>query len=141
MTRDALETLARLRHSVCEDARRALAACLEAEDAAGKALHGAEDAIFREQDAAGALDASDGAVEAFAAWLPVGRRAVVEAREADARAGAATVQARAVLAVARASAEAADRLLASRAAEREAEAARRAQAALDEAAARRTRQR
>jgi hypothetical protein len=141
MTRDALETLARLRHSVCEDARRALAACLEAEDAASKALHGAEEAIFREQNAAGALDASDGAVEAFAAWLPLGRRAVAEAREAHARAGAATVQARAVLAAARASAEAADRLLASRAAERDAQAARRAQAALDEAAARQARRR
>jgi len=141
MNRDPLETLARLRHSVCEDARRALAACLEAEDAAGKALHSASEAIFREQDAAGALDAGDGAVEAFAAWLPLGRRAVAEAREADSRAGAATVQARAVLAAARASAEAADRLLASRAAERDAEAARRAQAALDEAAARQARPR
>lgn len=139
MSRDPLETLARLRHSVCEDARRVLAACLEAEDTAREALHGAGEAIFREQEAAGALDAGDGAVEAFAAWLPVGRRAVAQAREAHERAVAATVQARAVLAAARASAEAADRLLASRAAEREAEAARQAQAALDEAAARQKR--
>jgi flagellar biosynthesis chaperone FliJ len=141
MTREPLETVARLRHSVCEDARRALAACLEAEDAAHKALRNAGEAIFREQDAASALDAGDGAVEAFAAWLPLGRRAVAQAREAHLRAGAATVQARAVLAAARASAEAADRLLASRAAERDAEAARRAQAALDEAAARQARPR
>jgi flagellar FliJ protein len=136
MSRDPLEVLARLRRSVCEDARRALTACLEAEEAASVALHSAGEAIFREQDAAAALDAGDGAVEAFAAWLPVGRRAVAQAREAHAHAGAATVQARAVLAAARASAEAADRLLATRAAERDAEAARRAQAALDEAAAR-----
>jgi hypothetical protein len=141
MSRDALETLARLRHSVCEDARRGLTACLEAEEVASVVLHRAEEAIFREQDAAGALGAGDGAVEAFAAWLPLGRRAVAQAREAHARAGAATVQARAVLAAARASAEAADRLLASRAAEREAAAQKAAQAALDEAAARQARKR
>jgi flagellar export protein FliJ len=139
MTRDPLETLVRLRRSVVEDARRALAACVEAEDAASAALRCAEAAIFREQDAAGSIDTGDGAVEAFAVWLPQGRRAVAQAREAHAYAGAATVQARAVLSAARASAEAADRLLASRAAAREAEAARREQSALDEVAARRFR--
>jgi hypothetical protein len=139
LTRDPLETLARLRHSICEDARRSLTACLEAEETASVALHSAELAIFREQDAAAAMDAGDGAVEAFAAWLPQGRAAVARAREAHTRADAATVQARAILAAARASAEAADQLLANRAAEREAEAARLAQIALDEAGARRTR--
>ncbi len=139
MNRDPLETLARLRQMVCEDARRALAASLEAESAANKALRSAEAAIFREQEVAGSLDAGDGAVEAFAAWLPVGRQAVREAREADAAATAATVQARAVLSAARASAEAADRLLAARAAARQEEVMKRTQAALDEAAARRSR--
>ncbi len=139
MSRDPLETLARLRRSVVEDARLTLGACLEAEEAASMAMRRAEAAIFREQDAAGAMETGDGAVEAFAAWLPHGREAVAQAREAHARAGAATAQARAVLAAARASAEAADRLLESRAAAREAEAARRAQAALDEAAGRRSR--
>lgn len=137
MSRDPLETLARLRRGVVEDARRALAACLEAEEAASTATRAAEAAIFREQEAAGAIDTSDGAVEAFAAWLPHGRRAVAKARDAHADAGAATAQARAVLAAARASAEAADRLLASRAAARAVEADRREQTALDEAAARR----
>ena len=140
MSRDPLETLARLRHNVVEEARRTLAACLEAEDAADTALRSAEAAIFREQDAAGALETGDGAVEAFATWLPQGRLAVARAREAHARANAATVQARAVLAAGRTSAEAADRLLASRAAARDAEAARRTQVALDETASRRTRQ-
>jgi ribosomal protein L16/L10AE len=140
MSRDPLQTLARLRHSVVEEARRALAACLDAEENASTEMRAAEAAIFREQDAAGALDAGDGAVEAFAVWLPHGRQMVALAREAHARAGAATGQARAVLAAARASAEAADQLLASRAAARGAEAARRSQAALDEAAARRLRQ-
>jgi hypothetical protein len=137
MSRDPIEVLARVRHSVCEDARRGLAACLKAEAAADRALREAEAAIYREQEAASALDASDGAVEAFAAWLPQGRAAVARAREAEERAEAATMQARAVLAAARASAEAADRLLAARAAERATEAARRSQLALDEAAARR----
>ncbi len=140
MSRDPLETLARLRRSVVEDARRALVACLEAEDAASTAMRRAEAAIFHEQDAAGTLNAGDGAVEAFAAWLPYGRQAVAQAREAHDRAAAATVQARAVLAASRASAEAADRLLASRAAVRDAEAARRTQIALDEAASHRKRQ-
>jgi flagellar export protein FliJ len=139
VNRDPLETLARLRRNICADARRSLAACLEAEDTASTALRGAEAAIIREQDAAGSLEVGDGAVEAFASWLPLGRQAVAQARETHARAGAATVQARAILAAARASAEAVDRLIEKRAAEHEARAAKRAQATLDEAAARRTR--
>lgn len=132
MSRDPLDTLVRLRRSVVEDSRRALAACLEAEEAASTAMRGAEAAIFREQEAAAAIEAGDGAVEAFAAWLPRGRQAVAQARDAHGKAGAATVQARAVLAAARASVEAVDRLVANRAAARAAEAARREQTALDE---------
>jgi flagellar biosynthesis chaperone FliJ len=137
MSRDPLEVLARLRHSAVEDARRGLGACLKAEEAARVALREAEAAIWREQEAVSRLDASDGAVEAFAAWLSQGLAAVARARGAVECAEAATVQGRAVLAAARASAEAADRLLAARAAERATEAGRRSQLALDEAAARR----
>jgi flagellar export protein FliJ len=139
MSGDPLETLARLRRRVCEEARRSLAACIETEDVAFTAMHDAEEAIFREQDAAARLDAGDGAVEAFAAWLPAGRQAVARAREAHAGAEAATGQARAVLAAARASTEAIERLQASRTAAREEEQARRAQAEHDEAASRRCR--
>lgn len=136
MTRDPLETLARLRHSIREDARRGLAACLDAEEAASHVMRSAEAAIYDEQKAAGSLDAGDGAVEAFAAWLPQGRKAVAQAHAAHDDASAATVRARAVVAAARASAEAADRLLASRNAERAADAARRAQVETDEVAGR-----
>ena len=140
MSRDPLDTLARLRRSVRDDATRALAACLAAEEQAGAVLRGAEAAIIREQEAAAVLTADDAAVEAFAAWLPQGRQAVMQARTAHAHAVAATVQARAVLGVARTSAEALDRLLADRAAAAAAVAAKRAQAAIDEAAGRRRRE-
>ena len=129
-----LEALAKLRRSLCEDARRALVACIAAEGAASATLRSAEVAIIHEQEAATALDTADGAVEAFAAWLPAGRRAVAQASEAHARSVAATVQARAVLAAARAAAEAADRLLTIRAEARAHDAARHTQATLDETA-------
>jgi flagellar biosynthesis chaperone FliJ len=133
MSRDPIDVLVRLRKSACEDARRALVATLDAEDAARAALHAAERAIIGEQEAASRLDAGDGAVEAFVAWLPVGRRAVAQARARHDDAVAASVQARAVLAAARASLEAAEHVIEERQAERRLAAAKQEQATLDEA--------
>jgi hypothetical protein len=135
MSRTPLETLVRLRRLASEDARRAFAACLRAEDETAAALRGAEAAILHEQAAATDLSADDAVVEAFAAWLPQGRQAVARASAAHARAGAATVQARAVVAAARISTEVAERLVQAQEAARADDAARRSQVALDEAAA------
>ncbi len=137
MTTGSLRTLRRLRHHACEDARLALVACIAMEDTAQAALKAAERAIRREQEEASRIDASDGAVEAFARWLPRGRQAVSDATGALERAEAATAQARAVLAAARASLKAAETLATERERQSQAEAARREQAALDEAAGRR----
>jgi flagellar export protein FliJ len=116
-----------------DEARRELGRCLAAEDAANAGRRAAEAAIHSEQQAASALDADDGAVEAFAAWLPRGRQAIAHAESAYSRAETATAQARARLAAARAAAAAAERMIETRqAAERIAE-DRKEQAALDEA--------
>jgi flagellar biosynthesis chaperone FliJ len=136
MSRTPLETLVRVRRQASEDARRALAECLRAEDKAAAALRSAEAAIVNEQESAADLQADDAMVEAFAAWLPRGRLAVAEASRAHVRAGAATVQARAVASAARATTEAAERLVQAQAEARAEEAAKRSQAALDETAAR-----
>jgi flagellar biosynthesis chaperone FliJ len=134
MSTDPVSTLCRLRHNICEEARRTLASCLAAEDSARIALRVAEQAIWHEQEEASRIDTSDGAVEAFAAWLPRGRQNVADAREAHERALAATAQARAVLAVARANLEAVERLAAEQQRQRAAQAAKREQDTLDEAA-------
>ncbi len=136
MSRNSLETLKRFRRTQCEDARKALEVCQDAEEAAGIALHSAEVAIVREQAAAMAPDAPDGTVESFVAWLPHGRQAISHAREAQERAVAATVQARAVLASARASAEAVEKLIEERAAEQKRLGLKAEQAELDELARR-----
>lgn len=136
MSRNSLDTLKRFRRSLCEDARKALEACQEAEEAAGMVLHRAEAAIMSEQVAAMAPDAPDGAVESFVAWLPHGRQAVGRAREAQESAVAATVQARAVLASARASAEAVEKLIEERAAAQKRHDLKVEQAELDELARR-----
>jgi flagellar biosynthesis chaperone FliJ len=139
MSRTSLETLVRLRRLAGEDARRAFAACLRAEDETAAALRSAESAILHEQAAAADLAADDTVVEAFAAWLPQGRQAVARASAAHDRAGAATAQARAAVAAARVSTEVAERLMQAQAAARADEAARRSQISIDEAAARRPR--
>jgi putative NADH-flavin reductase len=136
MSRTSLETLVRIRKLAIEDARRGLATCLQAEDAAASSLRLAEAAIVHEQATAMDLNADDAVVEAFAAWLPKGRQAVAEASRAHVDAGAATVQSRAVVAAARASAEAVERVVQAQAMARAEDAARRSQAAIDETAAR-----
>jgi hypothetical protein len=71
------------------EARRALAECLAAESEAERALAVAEAAIWNQRDAASAPSEDDEAVEAFASWLPQGRRAAAAAQAALDRAAAA----------------------------------------------------
>lgn len=132
MTRDPLNTLLRLRNATLDGAKQALADGLAAERRAIDAEHAARDTMRREEDAATSLDAGDGAVEAFAAWVPRGRQAIGLATvERDSRA-ADLVAVRAKLALARADVEAIASLLETRAAAALTEENRRSQAELDE---------
>jgi flagellar export protein FliJ len=134
MPRDPLRAVLRLRRLALDEARRELGHCLAAEAVAIADRKAAEAAIQTEEQAAAALDADDGAVEAFAAWLPRGRQAIAQAEAGVIRAETATAQARARLTAARAAAEAAEQMMDARfSADHDAQ-ARRDQAALDDAA-------
>lgn len=113
---DALPTLIRLRQQSQDRAQTALARAIAAAAVADRAAQAAEDAIRAEQDAAGALTADDGAVEAFARWLPAARdRAHIAARQAE-RAQAEVSRQRALLTACRSALESVQELADSRAA-------------------------
>ncbi len=135
--RDALETVLRIRRVTLDDAKRALAATLRAEEAAQIEASKQEAAIAIEADIASDLGGDDSFVEAFAAWLPGGRARAAAARAAHEQAQSEVAKARAALTAARAAAEAASNLLDRQAALRQAEAAGHAQAEQDDAALRR----
>jgi len=128
MARDALATLARLRQIETEAARRRL----------GQAVGRAEVALLAEAAAGAALTAEATAPGAdYAAWLPRGLAQRERAGLARRRAEAGMAEAAAALGEARAAERAVERLAAERDRERRRAAQRRAQAALDEAVARR----
>ncbi len=120
-------------HAV-ERARLALVAAIQGGEAARAAERAAIAAIGDETQIATGMDQSDLAVEAFAAWLPEGRRAVAAARADRDRAEVAIVLARAGLAAARSAEAAAEALLEQVAQDRRDRAARAEQGAQDEAA-------
>ena len=136
MPRDPLEALLKLRQRGQDDARRALSHAIQHEtDATAKAV-AADRTITHEQQAAMDLQAGDGVVEAFAAWLPTARARAAEAWRAAEYAEAEVTRARALLTSAQAAAKTVETLMQQRTAARDAVAARRAQADLDEAASR-----
>jgi hypothetical protein len=124
MRRRALQVVLRLRHLAVDEAKRALAEHLAAETSAEAAEQAAQSAIRREAEVASALEAGDGAVEAFAAWLPRGQAALDQARRRREEVDLAVTRTRAAV----------ERLLATQDAAQAAEGARREQAALDETA-------
>ncbi len=136
MTHDPLEALLRLRRLGVDEARRGLAECLRLESEAATAVGGIEAAIEREMEAATNLAAGDAEVEAFAAWLRRIRPKQRAAHEAADAAEAETAQARYVLGAAQAAVRAVEEMLDQHAAAVHAEAERRAQAEIDEAAQR-----
>ena len=136
MARNPVEALLRLRRLTVDEARRDLAACLDEEIAAQAKARAVADEIMRETAAACRLEATDQAVESFAAWLHRMRPAAQAADAALETAVMHTSEARAVLAAARAAAEAAEQLLARQHADQQAAAAQQEQRVLDEAAGR-----
>jgi flagellar FliJ protein len=134
--RDPLATVLRIRRITVDDARRQLGVALRAEEEANMAVLAAEAAIGAEGEAASDLTAGDGAVEAYARWLPVGRAQVTAAQAAADRASSEVALARAALTVARAAAESADSLLTRRRDAAQVEVLRREQIQTDEVAGR-----
>jgi tRNA U55 pseudouridine synthase TruB len=137
MARDPLLTLARLRRLAVDEVRRALAARLEDEAEADRAVASLEELIARETETASHLSGDDAVVEAFGRWLVGARRQVAAARTTQERARVEVVRARAALAAARAGAAAVDEQIARDAAERAAQQARRDQQVLDDMSRRR----
>ncbi len=129
---DPLDTVLRIRRLAMDDAARTLTACLYREEDARHAAEAAESAIGAEGEVAADLSAGDGAVEAFARWLPVGRARAAAARVRHDAATTDTTLARAAVTIARAATEAASALCECRAAERDLLSERRAQSVLDE---------
>jgi hypothetical protein len=136
MSRDPLDAVLRIRRMAVDAARRHLADSLTIEEAARKRVAAAEARIESEAAVAADLATGDSAVEAFAAWLPVGRAIVGAAQAEHEKALTDVNMARAAVTVARASAAAAADLQSRRAADRAALAERRAQNAMDEVASR-----
>lgn len=133
MARDPLTVLLRVRRLALDEARRSLGGCLEAEATAMRSVIEAASEIMRESATAASLDADDAAVEAFAAWLRVARLRSEQAAAAHERVTTETTRARAIVALARGSFEAAQAALEQKA-EHEREARqRREQLSLDEA--------
>lgn len=133
MAGDSLRTVLRLRTMEVDASRAELAAREARAHEATLALHEAETAIQCEMAAASRVNADDGVVEAFIAWLPTGRAAVTRAKALLSRAQEEAAQARAMLNLARAAAEAVEKLIEKRDEERAAEALRKQQLVLDEA--------
>src|SRR5487761_2092713 len=111
MARDPLEALLRLRRLAVDEARRGVAACLDAEAEAMQAVARLKQAIERETEAASSLATNDADVEAFAAWLRRIRPEQAAAHAAREQAETETARARTVLAAARAAARAAEAML------------------------------
>jgi flagellar biosynthesis chaperone FliJ len=136
MPRNSLKTLQQLRKMQVDKASAELVRLENSADKARWAERAATAVIQTEMSAASRLSADDGAVEAFGAWLPVGRAAVARAQALLSLSEQNALQARAVLTLARAGAEAVDKLMAERAVLENEEANRKQQAVIDESAAR-----
>jgi flagellar FliJ protein len=136
MARDPLKIVFGLRKIEVDRARAELQHLQAVVQEARMTERAATIAIQTEMKAAARLSADDATVEAFGAWLPTGRAAVIRAQAQLARLEQEAAQARAVLNVARAGAEAVEKLMEEHALLATEVAARKQQAILDEAASR-----
>jgi len=113
-------------------AQQDLARATAAETDASALVRLAETIIGDEQEAACALDASDGAVEAFARWLPGARQRAHSARSMLESTQAEVGRMRALLTAARQALETVEALSEHRQTEREADVARRTQREMED---------
>lgn len=120
MKDESLGTLLRLRRIAADEARRNLADCLRQESAARQALRDLEAAVECQMEAAARVDASDRAVEEFAAWLRRNRIEKETNEQALHLAETRSAEARSVLSVSMIAVETLEKLLDRRAEAREA---------------------
>lgn len=138
MKRDLLGTMLRVRQTTLDEAQKAV----------GEAYQGEQDALLRAETAAAMLEhemneatsltGGDDAVETFARWLPVGRRLLKHAHDAQKEATSELDRARAVLALARSGVRTVELMIEQRTEERRQEENRREQRILDEVGRQRT---
>lgn len=136
MARDSLKTVLQLRQMDVDAARAELVQLESQAHDARMRERAALLAIQTEMTAAARLHADDATVEAFGAWLPTGRAAVTRAQAQLSRFEQDAAQARAALNLARAGAEAVEKLIEERGKQAAEQQMRRQQNVLDEAAAR-----
>lgn len=133
---DPLHTVLRLRRAALDEVRQRLAERVEQAARAHDAIRANTATIEREMAAASDSGFDDGAVEAFAAWLPGARQRLAQAHAEHERLEAEVGRLRAELAGCRAAAEAVEALIADRRRAAHEAATRRALAALAEHGAR-----
>lgn len=136
MPGNPVDLLLRLRGVAKDEATRLLAIRLDEEAAARRLVQDAETRMTEERLAATDPDKGDGVVEAYVAWLPIGRRQERAARDMCERATANVTIARAELRIAHAAAEAAVKFQEHQAKAVRTMADRKSQIILDEVAAR-----
>ncbi len=102
MSGDSLATLLRIRRNHLDEAQRAVADALRVQQQAQARREAEETRYAAETVAALDLAHGDEAVDAFARWLPVGRRAIETAGLAEQEACGEVDRARVVLGLARA---------------------------------------
>ena len=133
MKRDPLRTMLRIRKATLDEAQKAVADAYATERDACARADAAAAALEHEMKAATSLVGGDEAVETFARWLPIGRRTLAQARDAQRTATAGLDRARVLLGLARAAVTAVESLIEQRQAEERLEEARKEQLLLDEA--------
>lgn len=136
MPDNPMDLLLRLRRVAKEEAMRVLATRLDEEAAARRLVQAAEFRMTAERMTATDPNHGDGVVEAYVAWLPIGRKAERVARDFCDRATANVTVARAELKVAHAATEAALKFQEHQARMTRLLAARKSQLVLDEIASR-----
>jgi len=136
MTGNALDVLLRIRRASLDDAQRALADALRLQQRMQLQSEAEEARYAKETVAALDLAAGDEAVDAFARWLPIGRKAIEMARAAEQEASGRVDNTRVVLGLARAASRAVETLVANRNEEANLIRERKAQREMDETASR-----
>lgn len=136
MERNSLKAVLQLRQMEVDAARLELIRIESLAHGARMIERAAVLAIQTEMNAAARLHADDATVEAFGAWLPTGRAAVVRAQAQLGRCEQDAARARASLNLTRAGAEAVEKLIAERELLASGIQMRRQQAMLDEVAGR-----
>ncbi len=136
MKRDPLRTMLRIRNATLDEARKAVADAYARERDACARADAAAAALEHEMKAATSLIGGDEAVETFARWLPIGRGALAQARDAQRSATTELDRARVVLGLARTAVTTVESLIERRKAEERLEENRKEQLLLDEASRR-----